>query len=97
MESCKDSKCVVIEKGKRHSWFRDRSFRSLLQRVHFPFIPPHLVPSALPVLKVTNGKQAEGKGKEEKIGRGETKVQPRLSPPLTVFVAKSVLDNTSYF
>jgi hypothetical protein len=50
----------------------------------------------LPVQKVTNGKRAEVKGKEENIERGETKVWPRLSPPLTVFVAKSVLDNTFY-
>jgi hypothetical protein len=34
--------------------------------------------------------------KSGKVGREETKVWPRLSPILTVFVAKSILDNTFY-
>jgi hypothetical protein len=36
-------------------------------------------------------------GRERKTGkiwRGETKVRSRLSPSLTVFVAKSIVDNT---
>jgi hypothetical protein len=61
-ESCKDSKPVVIGKGKQHIWFRDRSFHS--------FIPPRPVPGTFPILKVTNRERAKGKGKEEKLGEG---------------------------
>jgi hypothetical protein len=46
--------------------------------------------------KLKIGNEQKGKEKRKKIGRGETKVWPRLSPRLTMFVAKSVLDNTFY-